>query len=67
LQVQAGAFARVHEALLRKYRNVNIRPEQHATYLRLYAVRAAMWHAEAVLGELTTLTLADVEVGWTAV
>lgn len=61
-QVNEARFGPVKEALMRKYRNTNMRPEQHANYLRLFALRTTMWHCDAVLAELETLTPQAVQV-----
>ena len=44
-----------------QYRNLNMRPPKHATYLRLLALKDRFWHGEAVLAELERLTAADVQ------
>lgn len=62
LQVEAGRFERVREGLARKYRNANMRPEQAAGYMRLLVLRATVWHVDAVLAVLDSLTPADVQV-----
>jgi len=61
--VEAGRFERVREGLARKYRNANMRPEQAAGYMRLLVLRATVWHVDAVLAVLDSLTPADVQVG----
>lgn len=61
LAPQPDAFARVKEALLRNYRNVNMSPAKHATYQRLLALKNCFWHADTVLAELEQLQLADVQ------
>jgi hypothetical protein len=63
-QVETPAFQRVREALARRYRNANMRPEQAANYARLYALRAAMWHVDAVLPHVEAATPADVQAGF---
>eukprot|EP00208_Stichococcus_sp_RCC1054_P001535 CAMPEP_0206142388 /NCGR_PEP_ID=MMETSP1473-20131121/16665_1 /ASSEMBLY_ACC=CAM_ASM_001109 /TAXON_ID=1461547 /ORGANISM="Stichococcus sp, Strain RCC1054" /LENGTH=1083 /DNA_ID=CAMNT_0053537371 /DNA_START=256 /DNA_END=3510 /DNA_ORIENTATION=+ len=61
LKVQEAAFVRVREALARRYRNSNMRPEGAATYARLFALRAAMFHVDAVLPHVESVTAADVQ------
>lgn len=53
--MDAESFARVREVLLRKYRNANMAPPRHATYLRMRCLKAT-WPVEAVLAELEALT-----------
>lgn len=60
--MEGTAFGRVREALARRYRNANMRPEQAANYARLFALRAAMWHVDSVLPHLETATPEDVQV-----
>lgn len=61
--MEESAFGRVREALARRYRNANMRPEQAANYARLFALRAAMWHVDAVLPHVEAATPADLQVG----
>ncbi len=60
--MEGTAFGRVREALARRYRNANMRPEQAANYARLFALRAAMWHVDSVLPHLEAATPEDVQV-----
>lgn len=62
IQVEDGRFKRVRESLARRYRNANMQPEQAANYARLFALRAAMWHVDAVLPHVEAATPADVQV-----
>jgi len=55
-------FGRVHESLLRAYRNANVKPMKHATYLRLRLLKAALWEIEDIQRELETVTAADVRL-----
>lgn len=61
-QVEEAAFVRVREALARRYRNSNMRPEGAATYARLFALRAAMFHVDEVLPHVEAVTAGDVQV-----
>ncbi|KAL4440115.1 hypothetical protein ABPG75_003116 [Micractinium tetrahymenae] len=61
LEVKAEPFARVKEALLRNYRNVNMSVSKHATYQRLLALKDRFWHADEVLPELEGLQPGDVQ------
>jgi hypothetical protein len=45
----------VREVLVRKFRNANMAPSRHASYLRLRCLKAT-WPVEAVLAELEALT-----------
>ena len=56
MQVDAGSFARNKEVLVQKYRNANMAPDRHASYLRLRALKQRMWRLEDVLSELQALT-----------
>eukprot|EP00798_Chlamydomonas_sp_ICE-L_P021126 gene21126-28013_t len=53
------SFANVKEALLRKYRNVNMTVGKHAAYNRLYMLCNRAWHVDEVLPEMEKLELAD--------
>ena len=55
IAARPDAFTRVIEGLARKYRNANMRPDRHATFLRLAALKR-VWSPEAVLAELEALT-----------
>ena len=61
-QVAEDRFWPVHEALVRQYRNANLGPETHASYLRLKALKR-LWDVDAVLGALQELTPATLQVG----
>lgn len=60
LQFTDEDCTRVHESLLRGYRNANMKPLKHANYLRLTALRAQIWPIEAIRAQLETATAADV-------
>ncbi len=60
-QVCAEDMARLKESLIRKYSNANMKPDRHAMYLRLQAIKHS-WHVDAVLSELQLLTPEDIEV-----
>ncbi|KFM22670.1 Insulin-degrading enzyme [Auxenochlorella protothecoides] len=60
LDVTEEVFARVLEGLQLKYRNMNMKPHKHATYLRLLSLKESMWQASDILKELDAMTLADV-------
>ena len=49
------------EAQILKYQNANLRVQGHATYLRMRCMKH-MWDYDAVLAELTKLTLTDIQV-----
>ena len=59
--LQPDSFARVKEALVRTYRNSNMKPLKHATFLRLYALKDLLWHPDVVLPELEAASLAEVQ------
>ena len=61
VQVSAEQLARLKEAQIRKYSNVNMKPDRHATYLRLLALKHC-WRVEALLEALTQLSLEDIQV-----
>jgi len=58
IAARPDAFTRVIEGLARKYRNANMKPDGHATFLRLAALKK-MWAPEAVLAELEALSPAS--------
>eukprot|EP00884_Botryococcus_braunii_P020235 jgi/Botrbrau1/6896/Bobra.67_3s0015.1 len=60
LKVSAEQLARLKEAQIRKYSNVNMKPDRHATYLRLLALKHC-WRVEALLEALTQLSLEDIQ------
>ncbi len=53
------AFQRVREALARAYRNANVKPLRHASYLRLRALRTRAPEVDAVRAEIEAATAAD--------
>ena len=53
-------FSRVLESLQRSYRNANMKPMKHASYLRLRVLKAQLWPIEDVRKELESTTAADV-------
>jgi hypothetical protein len=52
VQVKTEAFASVHEALLRRYRNLQMHVAKAAAYARVFALSAHMWHSHEVEREL---------------
>ena len=44
-------FCRVQ---VRVYRNTNMKPIKHVTYLRLYALKDSLWHPDVVLQPLVS-------------
>ncbi|KAL0048825.1 hypothetical protein WJX82_000128 [Trebouxia sp. C0006] len=56
LKVQPDRFERLREGLVRRYKNANFKPDKHATYLRLYAIKKKMWPVEVVQAQLESLT-----------
>ena len=63
LKVHADRFERVREGLVRRYKNANFKPDKHATYLRLYAIKQKMWPVEVVQAQLESLTPLAVQGG----
>ena len=60
LQFTDEVCTRVHESLLRSYRNANMKPLKHANYLRLRALKSHIWPIEAVRSELENTTATDI-------
>ncbi|KAL3144870.1 hypothetical protein ABBQ38_001970 [Trebouxia sp. C0009 RCD-2024] len=56
LKVDPARFDRVREGLLRRYKNANFKPDKHATYLRIYAIKQKVWPVEQVHAQLEALT-----------
>lgn len=56
LKVDPDRFDRVREGLVRRYKNANFKPDKHATYLRIYAIKQKMWPVEQVQAELEALS-----------
>ena len=61
LKVAPDRFDRLREDLVRRYKNANFKPDKHATYLRLYAIKQKMWPVEVVQAHLEALTPACVQ------
>ena len=61
LKVQPDRFERLREGLARRYKNANFKPDKHATYLRLYAIKQKMWPVEVVQAQLESLTPSAVQ------
>ena len=59
LQCTDDAWRRVHEALVRSYRNANTKPMKHANYLRLQVLRRHAWSVDQVLTELERIAPSD--------
>ncbi|CAL8470131.1 g9673 [Coccomyxa elongata] len=60
LKADPQSFDRIREALVRKYENANMKPDRHASYLRLRALKH-LWHVDDILLELKALTPAAVQ------
>lgn len=60
MQADSSSFDRVREALARKYQNANMRPDKHASYLRLRTLKH-LWHVDDILLELKSLTPAALQ------
>ena len=56
LKVDPAKFDRVREGLIRRYKNANFKPDKHATYLRIYAIKQKIWPVEEVQAQLESLT-----------
>ncbi|KXZ55212.1 hypothetical protein GPECTOR_3g355 [Gonium pectorale] len=56
----AEHFEAVREALLRKYRNMNMEVGKHASYSRLYVLCSRAMHCDHILEAMETLTPQDV-------
>lgn len=61
LKVDPAKFDRVREGLIRRYKNANFKPDKHATYLRIYAIKQKIWPVEEVLAQLESLTPATLQ------
>lgn len=61
LKVDPARFDRVREGLLRRYKNANFKPDKHATYLRIYAIKQKIWPVEEVQAQLEALTPAALQ------
>ncbi len=61
LKVEPDRFDRIREGLVRRYKNANFKPDKHATYLRLYAIKQKMWPVEVVQAQLEALTPSAVQ------
>ncbi len=61
LKVHPDRFERIREGLVRRYKNANFKPDKHATYLRLYAIKQKMWPVEVVQAQLESLTPSAVQ------
>ena len=66
LKVDPARFDRVREGLLRRYKNANFKPDKHATYLRIYAIKQKVWPVEQVQAQLEALTPTALQ-GWLSV
>ena len=66
LTVDPARFDRVREGLLRRYKNANFKPDKHATYLRIYAIKQKVWPVEQVQAQLEALTPTALQ-GWLSV
>ena len=60
VQADPQSFDRIREALVRKYENANMKPDRHASYLRLRALKH-LWHVDDIHLELKALTPAAVQ------
>ena len=61
LKIEPSCFERVREGLLRRYKNANMKPDKHATYLRIYTIKEKLWPVEAVQAQLEVLTPSDLQ------
>lgn len=61
LKVDPARFERLREGLLRRYKNANMKPDKHATYLRIYAIKKTLWPVEAVQEQIEAVTPADLQ------
>lgn len=59
-QIDEEQLARLREVLIRKFANANMKPDRHATYLRLLAIKHN-WQVEAILADLKTFSLQDIQ------
>ena len=46
---------------MRRYKNANMKPDKHATYLRISAIKQQMWPVEAVQEHLESITPAELQ------
>ncbi|KAK9915769.1 hypothetical protein WJX75_003936 [Coccomyxa subellipsoidea] len=60
LKADPQSFDRIREGLARKYQNANMKPDRHASYLRLRALKH-LWHVDDILLELKSLSPASVQ------
>jgi len=60
LQFTDEDFTRIHEQLVRSYRNANMKPLKHANYLRLRLLKKEMWPLEALRPEIEAVTAAEI-------
>jgi nardilysin len=60
LQFTDEDFTRIHEQLVRSYRNANMKPLKHANYLRLRLLKKEIWPLEALRSEMEIVTAADI-------
>jgi nardilysin len=60
LQFTDEDYTRVHEHLVRAYRNANMKPMKHANYLRLRFLKRNLWPIEALRPELEAISAADI-------
>lgn len=61
LKINPSCFERVQEGLLRRYKNANMKPDKHATYLRIYTIKEKLWPVEAVQAEVEALKPSDLQ------
>ena len=61
LRVDPDRFERVREGLVRRYKNANFKPDKHATYLRILAIKQKIWPVEEVQAQLEALTPAALQ------
>ncbi|KAG2448487.1 hypothetical protein HYH02_006378 [Chlamydomonas schloesseri] len=60
VEVLAGHFEGVREALVRKYRNMNMEVGKHASYCRLFVLCSRAVHCDDILQALEALTPQDI-------
>ncbi|GFR39667.1 hypothetical protein Agub_g138, partial [Astrephomene gubernaculifera] len=56
----AGQFGAVREALVRKYRNMNMEVGKHASYSRLFVLCSRALHCDDILTHMESLTPEDI-------
>lgn len=61
LKIEPSCFERVREGLLRRYKNANMKPDKHATYLRIYTIKEKLWPVEAVQAQIEALKPSDLQ------